>query len=622
MQTFPNPNIGYRDVQQILVYSAVRIGESENTWKYNGGMNWNGGGLHYDAIEHNLGFGLIDARIAVKLAETWGPNALTSLNVLEVKATKSLRQNIPDGISYLTQSINITNSIEVERAEVTINISHSYIGDLSIYLVSPSGTSSCLLSRPGQGSLSAYGQQQDNIDFTFNTVLNWGESGLGTWALYVYDSSVRDVGTLNSWTLNLIGKPESADDLYVYTDYFSESVIDKSSRSLLSDSGGIDVLNAAAITTPLLIDLKPKSICTIDGRTMNISAGTTIENAIGGDVDDAIGGNSVSNHLFGMSGKDYIYGLEGNDTLDGGYGDDSILGGDGNDHIDGGEGQDTGVYLLSSSNYLIKSNAEGYTVEAIGGNEGVDVIKNVEFLKFSNKTSLISAFINQSPIASSENISTPEDTAITGTLKATDIDSTTLTYSKVMSPSNGTVTVNSNGSYSYKPNANFNGSDSFTFKANDGALDSAAATVSITVKPAPKFWKDNTKAPTDTKKSDAVNLTDAIAILKMIVGLNVNSNSTALSPYQAIAADFDQSGDVGLTDAIGVLKMVVGLSAPAPSWKYYDDVKLASAYTSAQSLNPKNWTSAAVISDTGTAGSSVKLVGVLTGDVDGSWTGV
>jgi hypothetical protein len=134
-----------------------------------------------------------------------------------------------------------------------------------------------------------------------------------------------------------------------------------------------------------------------------------------------------------------------------------------------------------------------------------------------------------------------------------------------------------------------------------------------------KFWKDSTKIPTEIKKADAVNLTDAIAILKMIVGLSVNSNNTPLSPYQAIAADFDQSGDVGLTDAIGVLKMVVGLSAPTPTWKCYDDTKLASAYTSAQSLNPKGWTTTAVISDTGTADSSVKLIGVLTGDVDGSW---
>jgi Ca2+-binding RTX toxin-like protein len=157
--------------------------------------------------------------------------------------------------------------------------------------------------------------------------------------------------------------------------------------------------------------------------------------------------------------------------------------------------------------------------------------------------------------------------------------------------------------------------------ADQTALISSFVSTGTVASTSAKFWKDNTKAPTDTKKTDAVNLTDAIAILKMIVGLNVNSNNTPLSPYQAIAADFDQSGDVGLTDAIGVLKMVVGLSAPTPTWKYYDYTKLNSAYTSAQSLNPKGWTTTAVISDTTTAESSVKLVGVLTGDVDGSWTG-
>jgi hypothetical protein len=51
----------------------------------------------------------------------------------------------------------------------------------------------------------------------------------------------------------------------------------------------------------------------------------------------------------------------------------------------------------------------------------------------------------------------------------------------------------------------------------------------------------------------------------MIVGLNVNSNNTPVTPYQSIAADFDQNGEVGLTDAIGVLKMVVGLAAPTPT---------------------------------------------------------
>ena len=84
---------------------------------------------------------------------------------------------------------------------------------------------------------------------------------------------------------------------------------------------------------------------------------------------------------------------------------------------------------------------------------------------------------------------------------------------------------------------------------------------------------------------------------------------------------FDQSGSVDLTDAIGVLKMVVGLNAPAPTWKYFDDAKLASAYNATQSLNHKAWSAGAAMDVSSTADSTIKLVGVLTGDVDGSWAG-
>ncbi|MDP2734062.1 MAG: cadherin-like domain-containing protein, partial [Hoeflea sp.] len=45
------------------------------------------------------------------------------------------------------------------------------------------------------------------------------------------------------------------------------------------------------------------------------------------------------------------------------------------------------------------------------------------------------------------------------------------------------LVLNANGSFTYMPNANFNGSDSFTYKANDGAADSNVATVTITVIP-------------------------------------------------------------------------------------------------------------------------------------------
>lgn len=55
--------------------------------------------------------------------------------------------------------------------------------------------------------------------------------------------------------------------------------------------------------------------------------------------------------------------------------------------------------------------------------------------------------------------------------------------SLVSSTSSGSLALNADGSFSYTPNADFNGSDSFTYKANDGGLDSNVASVSITVAP-------------------------------------------------------------------------------------------------------------------------------------------
>jgi VCBS repeat-containing protein len=63
----------------------------------------------------------------------------------------------------------------------------------------------------------------------------------------------------------------------------------------------------------------------------------------------------------------------------------------------------------------------------------------------------------------------------------TDIDSANLTALLVTNAAHGTVSLNSNGSFSYTPQAGFSGTDSFTYKANDGGADSNTATVTITV---------------------------------------------------------------------------------------------------------------------------------------------
>jgi VCBS repeat-containing protein len=90
--------------------------------------------------------------------------------------------------------------------------------------------------------------------------------------------------------------------------------------------------------------------------------------------------------------------------------------------------------------------------------------------------------VNDAPVAANGSSSGNENAVITGTLAATDIDSASLTFARVAQAAHGTVTVNANGSFSYTPNANYSGPDSFTFKANDGSLDSNTATENLTIK--------------------------------------------------------------------------------------------------------------------------------------------
>src|SRR4029079_16991638 len=91
--------------------------------------------------------------------------------------------------------------------------------------------------------------------------------------------------------------------------------------------------------------------------------------------------------------------------------------------------------------------------------------------------------VNHAPVAQNGTLTTNEDTTGSGTLVATDADGNPLTYSIVANGTHGTATVTnaSTGAYTYAPNPNYCGPDSFTFKATDGTADSNTATVSVTV---------------------------------------------------------------------------------------------------------------------------------------------
>ena len=90
---------------------------------------------------------------------------------------------------------------------------------------------------------------------------------------------------------------------------------------------------------------------------------------------------------------------------------------------------------------------------------------------------------NNAPVANDQGVSVDEDGSVVITLTGSDIDLDTLTFATVTNPIEGAITnfdVNA-GTLTYTPNANYYGTDSFTFTVNDGMVDSTEATVSITV---------------------------------------------------------------------------------------------------------------------------------------------
>src|SRR5437899_777212 len=151
-----------------------------------------------------------------------------------------------------------------------------------------------------------------------------------------------------------------------------------------------------------------------------------------------------------------------------------------------------------------------YTVGPVTpGDAGIYcVIVNGAVNSVTNCATLTVTSGNDAPVAVADSYSTAEDTTLTvsglGVLaNDSDVDGDTLSAVLVSNPTHGTLTLNSDGSLVYMPALNFNGTDSFTYKASDGQAQSGTTTVTITVTPvndAPVAANDDSyTTPEDTQ---------------------------------------------------------------------------------------------------------------------------
>ncbi|MDO8607286.1 MAG: cadherin-like domain-containing protein [Phaeospirillum sp.] len=521
-----NPNLGYRDVQEILALSSRQNAPTDGSWAWNGAENWNGGGMH---VSHNSGFGLVDARAAVRLAETWTRQS-TMANEVCVSASKSQSAAIPDG-GMVEQSVTVSSDLSIDEVEVTVDIDHSWIGDLRLTLIAPDGTASVLADRAGKNpdDPSARGIQQgpygQGLKFTFSTTHDWGEQGNGTWTLRVEDLASGYTGTLNNWSLRLYGDHAGADNTYYYTDEYGRFTAreDSSRRLLVDGNGGNDTINAAAVTSDLLIDLNAGASSWIADNTLTIADNTIIENAIGGDGDDWMVGNSLANLLQGRRGDDILFGAGGNDTLVGGTGNDTLDGGIGADVLEGGDGSDVAIYGGRWQDYTIIRNGDGSTY--VRDAMGADLLRGVEVVRFSNADFVIDGSGN-APWMRLSAMTVAEDTALTfpATAFARDANGNVLLPS-LANASNGVVTTNASGDVVFTPTPNFNGTAGFDYTVLDGHGGTITQHVAVSV----TAVNDAPVALIKTVSTN-VNAVLTIAATDLLVGaIDIEGNALRLS---------------------------------------------------------------------------------------------
>ncbi len=172
--------------------------------------------------------------------------------------------------------------------------------------------------------------------------------------------------------------------------------------------------------------------------------------------------------------------------------------------------------------------------------------------------------VNDAPVAVNDSYATPTNAALTvgapGLLtNDTDVDSTTRSAVLVTNPVNGTLTLNADGSFTYTPNANFSGLDSFTYQATDGTASSTTATVQLTV--------TSGGALAFSVANYAVNEQDGAATITVLRGGDTTQSVTV----NYATTSTDATADSDYTAMSGTLVFAVGVTSRTFTVPVLDD---------------------------------------------------
>ncbi|HEY1049420.1 MAG TPA: S8 family serine peptidase [Prosthecobacter sp.] len=186
-----NPNLGWRDVQEILIRTARKNAPADTEWVVNGaGFNFN----------HKFGAGAVNAQAAVAMAQGWtnlGTRRTHSVTQAGVNAS------IPDNnAAGVTQVFDLAGAdqMRLEHVLLSLRVTHPRRGDLDIRVTAPSGTSSTVFLPHALDTNANIA-----LSFPFLSVRHWGENLQGSWTVTVSDRAAASTGTLDDVKLEFFG---------------------------------------------------------------------------------------------------------------------------------------------------------------------------------------------------------------------------------------------------------------------------------------------------------------------------------------------------------------------------------------------------------------------------------
>ncbi|MGG5890620.1 S8 family serine peptidase [Falsiroseomonas sp. HC035] len=365
------PRLGVRDVQAILAATARPAADAVT----NGATDWNAGGARFSTT---LGYGIVDAAAAVRLAETWlasGSGPATFANEAALTATAPGRFVLPEAVQAAGRplALALTGDLRVEAVSLSLTLDPAAALATRLALVSPSGARSELLGTGIRPQAAAATPMPER--WTITSQAFRGEAAAGTWTLLALDTSLDGIEAgIADIVLTAYGTQAPRDDRWIFTDALA------SGGTLGDYDGGRDVLNAAAMTGALVLDLAA-SAQRLGAAAITLATPGAIENAIGSAGHDQIAGTDAANMLAGGGGNDTLLGQAGNDTLWGGTGDDLLI---------GGSDEDVAGFATPRAEMTFGGSASLMVVE---GPQGRDTLEGIEWIELVDGSRLATAAV-------------------------------------------------------------------------------------------------------------------------------------------------------------------------------------------------------------------------------------